>query len=234
MNVQQLNKEAKTAISLFLVFIIVATLSSVILLGLSLTGEKKGLNIPTIEQIKTKYATPELVASMKGSMYEHVTEDGDIDLVDQWIKNGAKHDDPDYVDVAEIIKLDCTNCHSRSSKMKKAIPSMPFENYEEIKEHTQAGYSWKTMSKQAHIHMYGIAMFLIIVALIFAYTTYSSKIRMTLIITGFGGAFLDIFSWWFSKFNANLVYLIYFMGGLMVASILLMSFLTLLNLWKEN
>lgn len=233
MNIQQLNLQAKTAISLFLLFVIVATLSSVILLGLSLTGEKKGLNIPTVTQIKNKYATPELVGSMRGSMYEHVVDDGDIDLVDQWIKNGSLKTDPDYEDVAEIMSLDCADCHSKSSTMSKAIPSMPLENYEQIKSHTQTGYSWKTMSKQAHIHMYGISMFLIILTLIFAYTTYKDVIKTTLIITSFGGAFLDIFSWWFSKFYPGLVYMIYFMGAIMVGSILLMSLLILIDLWKK-
>ena len=234
MNIQQLNIQAKAAISLFLLFVIVATLSSVILLGLSLTGEKKGLNIPTISQMQAKYTTPELVGSMKGSMYEHVAEDEDIDLVDQWIKNGAKKDDPGYETVAEIIELDCADCHSKSSTMSKAIPSMPFESYKEIKSHTQSGYSWKKMSKQAHIHMYGISMFLIVLTLIFAYTTYKDVIKTTLIVVSFSAAFLDIFSWWFSKYYHGLVYVIYGMGSIMVGSILLMSLLILMDIWKKD
>lgn len=234
MNIQQLNKPAKTAITLFLLFIIVATLSSVILLGLELTGNQKGLNIPTVSQIKHKYSTPELVASMRGSMYEHVTDDEDIVLVEHWIKNGAKKEDENYADVFEIIELDCADCHSRSSKMSKAIPSMPFESYEDILKHTDAGYSWSKMSKQAHIHMYGISMFLIVLTLIFAYTTYKDSVKVILICTSFGGAFLDIFSWWFSKYLPFLAYFIYIMGAIMVASILLISFLILINIWKTE
>lgn len=233
MSVQQLNTQAKTAVSLFLLFIIVATVSSVILLGLELTGSKKGLNVPTVSQIRDKYTTPELVAAMKGSMYEYVTADEDIDLVNDWIEAGAKKDDANYEDVFEIIQLDCANCHSKSSKMTKAIPSMPFETHEQILNHIDSGYSWSKMSKQAHIHMFGIAMFLIVVTLLFAYTTYKEVIRTTLIVTGFGGAFLDIFSWWFSKFVPELVFLIYSMGGLMVGSILLMSLLVLIDIWKK-
>ncbi len=234
MNIQQLNIQAKTAISLFLMFIIIATLSSVILLGLELTGEKKGINIPTVSQIQDKYTTPELVASMRGSMYEHVADDGDIDVVDRWIKNGALKEGELYPDVKEIMTLDCADCHSKSSKMSKAIPSMPFETFEEIKSHTEAGYSWSKMSKQAHIHMFGISMFLITLTLIFAYTTYKDNVKMILICTSFGGAFLDIFSWWFSKFFVGLVYMIYIMGGVMVSSILLMSVLILINLWQKK
>ena len=55
-----------------------------------------------------------------------------------------------------------------------------------------------------------------------------------LILSSFGGAFLDIFSWWFSKFVPELVYLIFAMGGLMVGSILLMSVLVLANIWKKE
>lgn len=234
MTIQQLNKEAKTAISLFLVFIITATISSVILLGLGLSGEKKGFNIPTITQIENKYTLPSLVSAMKGSMYEYVTADEDIDLITGWIKRGAKKDDTEYETVNEIIQLDCADCHSKGSTMSKAIPSMPFETYEEIKLHTDGGYSWKKMSKQAHIHMFGIAMFLITLTIIFAYTTYNEKIRSVLIWTSYSAAFLDIFSWWFSKFIPSLVYLIFTMGGIMVSSIILMSFLILLDLWREK
>ncbi len=233
MNIRQLNVQAKTAISLFLLFIITATISSVILLGLELSGSKEGLNIPTISQIKDKYTTPTIVAAMKGSMYEYVTSDEDIETVRAWIDEGAKKEGTLYEDSMEIIKLDCANCHSKTSKMSKAIPSMPFEKYEQVIEHTKAGYSWSKMSKQAHIHMFGIAMFLIVVTLLFAYTTYKESIRTGLIVASFGGAFLDIFSWWFSKYVTELVYLIFSMGGLMVASILAMSFLILADIWKK-
>lgn len=223
MTIQQLNTQAKIVISMFLLFIIVATCSSVILLGLELTGKKAGFNIPTVSQIQTKYTTPAIVASMRGSMYEHVTADEDIDIIDQWIKNGAKKEDASYKTVAQIIKLDCSNCHSKSSTMSNAMPSIPLENYEQIVEHTAAGYSWSKMSKQAHIHMFGIAMFLTILTLIFSYSSFNNGIKNILIVTSFGGAFLDIFSWWFSKYYPGFVYLIYAMGGLMVGSILLIS-----------
>ncbi len=233
MTIQQLNTQAKTAITLFLLFIITATVSSVILLGLELTGKKDGLNIPTISQIKTQYTTPAIVAAMRGSMFKHVTEEEDIDIVNQWITNGATKEDPSFKLVERIIKLDCANCHSKTSTMTGAIPSIPMQTYEQIVKHIEAGYSWSKMSKQAHIHMFGISMFLITLTLIFSYTTYSNSIKNTLILASFGGAFLDIFSWWFSKYYIGLVYLIFGMGGMMIGSILLMSILIFANIWKK-
>lgn len=234
MTIQQLNVQAKMSVTLFLLFVIIATVSSVILLGLELTGKTDGLNIPTVSQIQTKYTTPALVASMRGSMYKHVTEDEDIDLVDEWIENGAKKEDETYKTVENIIKLDCMNCHSKTSTMTGAIPSMPLQTYEEILSHTEAGYSWSKMSKQAHIHMFGIAMFLIVVTLLFSYTTFNDTLKSALVVGSFTGAFLDIFSWWFSKYYSGLVYMIYGMGGFMVSTILLMSFLIIINIWKNE
>ena len=234
MSIQQFNFQAKAAVSLFLLFVITATISSVILLGLELSGQKKGLNIPTIAQIQSKYTTPTLVAAMRGSMYEHVTADEDIDTVHNWIKEGVKKEGKLYEEAAQIIKQDCANCHSKTSKMSKAIPSMPFDTYEQIVSHTDAGYSWLKMSKQAHIHMFGISTFLVIISLLFAYTTYKESVKNVLIFASFGGVFLDIFSWWFSKFIPELVYLIFAMGGVMVGSILLMSVLILANIWNKE
>ncbi|WP_263833451.1 hypothetical protein [Sulfurospirillum oryzae] len=234
MSIQQLNTPAKTAISLFLLFVITATISSVILLGLELSGQKDGLNIPTITQIQNKYTTPFIVSAMKGSMNKEVTDDEDIDTVHNWINDGAKKEGKLYEDAWKIIQKDCANCHSKTSKMTKAIPSMPFDTYEQVLTHTESGYSWLKMSKQAHIHMFGISTFLVLISLLFAYTTYKDSIKNVLIIGSFGGAFLDIFSWWFSKFIPELVYLIFAMGGVMVSSILLMSVLVLANIWKRE
>lgn len=234
MSIQQLNTPAKTAISLFLLFVITATISSVILLGLELSGQKEGLNIPTISQIQNKYTMPSIISAMKGSMYKEVTDDSDIDTVHNWIKEGSKKEGKLYEDAWKIIQNDCANCHSKTSKMSRAIPSMPFDTYEQVMTHTEAGYSWSKMSKQAHIHMFGISTFLILISLMFAYTTYKESVRSVLILSSFGGAFLDIFSWWFSKFVPELVYLIFAMGGLMVGSILLMSVLVLANIWKKE
>ena len=234
MNIQHLNFQAKSAVTLFLLFVITATISSVILLGLELSGAKKGLNIPTVSEIKRHYTTPELVAAMRGSMYKHVTDDADIVTVDNWIKDGVKKEGSLYKSASEIIKQDCANCHSKTSTMKKAMPSMPFDTYEQIVSHTDSGYSWKKMSKQAHIHMFGISTFLLIVTMLFAYTTYKDIIKNVLIIGSFSGAFLDIFSWWFSKFVPELVYMIFMMGSVMVGSILVMSILVLANLWKKE
>lgn len=234
MNIQQLNIQAKLAFSLFLLFIITATISSVILLGLELTGSKTGINFPTISQIQNKYTTPAIISAMRGSMNEYVTKEKDIDMAEKWIKDGAKNDDPIYEKVEKFINNDCTNCHSKTSEMTKAMPGIPFESYEQILLYTEAGYSWSKMSKQAHIHMFGIGMFLIIVTLLFAYSTYSSCIRSGLIILSFSAAFLDIFSWWFSKYFAGLIYIIFGMGSLLVASILLMCALIIFDLWIKK
>ena len=49
------------------------------------------------------------------------------------------------------MKQNCANCHSKTSTMTGAIPSIPFQTYEQIVEYIEAGYSWSKMSKQAHI-----------------------------------------------------------------------------------
>lgn len=234
MNIRQLNVQAKTAISLFLLFIILGSVSSVIYIGLSLTGAKSGIQVPQISHLKSHYSESSLVAAMKGSMNQYVVDDQDITAVENWVKTGTPKEGVDYETVAEIMALDCANCHSKSSTMSKAIPSIPLENYEQIKAHTEAGYSWSKMAKSAHIHLYGISIFMIIVTLLFAYTTYPSFIRMTLILSSFSAAFLDISSWWLSKFLPLLVYVIYVMGAVMVGSIVLMSLMILLDIWKKD
>lgn len=233
MTIRQLNVEAKMAITLFLLCILFGSLASVILVSLELGGKTSGFNIPTISQIENKYTSSALVGAMRGSMYEHVSDDSDIELVSQWVENGAANDAL-FTKVHEIIQYDCTNCHSKSSKMTEAIPSIPFESYDEIKASTSPGYSLKEMAKQAHIHLYGISLFLILLTLLFSYTTYHILIKRSLISISFLSAFLDISSWWFSKYYHSLVYLMFVVGGLLIACILSMCILILIDIWKKS
>ena len=80
-----------------------------------------------------------IVVAMKTSMNEQVADDDDIDVMAEWIKNGAKNDDAFKKDIFTIIKNDCKNCHSPTSTMTKKVPYIPFASYEDIKKFTTVG-----------------------------------------------------------------------------------------------
>ena len=92
-----------------------------------------------VEKDKTVNIDPRIIVAMKTTMYDQVADDEDIDIMAQWIKQGAKDDDNFKNDIYTIIKNDCTNCHSKTSSMTRKVPYIPFASYEDIKPFTKVG-----------------------------------------------------------------------------------------------
>ncbi len=105
---------------------------------------------------------PDVVRSMKTTMYEFVSEDESIDDVMQWINNGMPRDD--FHDIIQpIMKEDCSKCHSASSTMTYAIPSLPLSYYDDVVSLSGNGI----YSRQFRINVCGIVMLLILIPLWF-------------------------------------------------------------------
>lgn len=91
------------------------------------------------EKAKPVNTDARIITAMKTSMNDQVADDEDIDIMAQWINDGAKNDDFFKKDIYPIIKNDCVNCHSRTSTMTKKVPHIPFASYEDIKNFTKVG-----------------------------------------------------------------------------------------------
>ncbi|WP_432470969.1 hypothetical protein [Amphritea sp. HPY] len=231
MRINTLNFPAKLGISGFLITVVLGALSAATLIGLLYSKHSSGFNIPEMDKVQAHYGESILISAMKGSMYEYVAEDGDIDVLTQWIADGAKDDEFFANEVMYIIEEDCQNCHSRNSQMSKAITSMPFSSYEDIVQYTDAGYSWTAMAKSAHIHLFGIAVFLIIVSLVMAFSSYVTWVKTLLISAGWVALWMDIASWWLAKFFSGFAYVIAAAGSVEIGAVCAMSGLCLLDMW---
>ncbi len=232
MTLKTLNFSARLAASFFVGTVIIGTVSSLIMLGLLLSESESGFVFPTLEGIRTKYAYPLIVTSMKTSMYEYVADDADIATVQKWIDKGAEKTFFKE-EVLPIMKADCTQCHTKSSTQTKAMPGMPLGKFEEVHPLTQAGYTWGKMSRQAHLHLFGIGVFLALLSLLMAYSSYHGWVRNLLIAASTIFLWLDVLGWWLTKYRVGFAYVIYGAGATMSASILAMCVLVLADLWVQ-
>ncbi len=98
---------------------------------------------------------PDLVRSMRTSMYEFVSDDESIHQVHAWIKDGAQEASFDQI-IRPIMKEDCTKCHSQSSTQTYAIPRIPLITFEEVHSWTKQG----VQSHQFRVNMTGVGLFL--------------------------------------------------------------------------
>lgn len=231
MRIATLNCQARLALSGFLITVILGAISAATLIGLVYSKHDSGFHIPEMDKVIAKYSDSMLVGSMKTSMYKYVSEDGDIEVIAKWINDGAKNDAYFKDEVMYIIEYDCEKCHSRSSQMSGAVPSMPMSSYEDLLQYTEKGYSWQHMAKTAHTHLFGIAVFLVIVTVIMAFSSYAPAIKTLLISAGWVALWLDIASWWLAKYADFFAYMIAAAGTVEIGTVVTMSGLCLLNMW---
>ncbi|ROS05457.1 NAD(P)H-flavin reductase [Sinobacterium caligoides] len=104
----------------------------------------------------------DVVRSMRTTMYEFVSEDESIDDVIDWIDQGRP--EQMFHDVIRpIMKEDCTKCHSASSTMTYAIPSLPLSYFDDVVALSQRGI----YSRQFRINVCGLLMLLMLLPLWF-------------------------------------------------------------------
>ncbi|WP_201348815.1 NADPH oxidase family protein [Neptunomonas japonica] len=113
------------------------------------------LEIPFKEALLAEEA--DLVRSMRTNMYEFVSEDESIDVMQEWIAAGAQQNEFESK-IKPILKEDCTKCHNRTSTMTYAIPNMPLSHYEDVLAFVDKGIS----SRQFRINMSGLSMLFIL------------------------------------------------------------------------
>lgn len=231
MRLNTLNFHAKLGITGFLITVLIGVISAAILIGLLYSGHDRGFRLPEMDKVKAKYSKSILVGSMKTSMYRYVTTDEDIEIIAKWIKDGAKEDDYFRDEVMYIIEADCQKCHSRTATMTGAIPSMPLSNYDDIRKYTEKGYSWTLMAKSAHTHLLGIGVFMVLVSLLMAFSSYQSWIKTSLLTIAWVSLWVDISSWWLAKFSDLFAYLLTIFGTFEVGAISVMSGLCLIDIW---
>lgn len=230
MMIKALNPAARIALSGFCLSVLMGLAYAMLAISMSVTGGKT--LIPSLDKVQQKYAGIMIVSAMRGSMYEHVSEDESIDAVQQWVEAGAPEDTYDS-HIAEIMDTDCTNCHSVDSTMTEAIPSMPLTRYEEVLATTSRGQPWSKIAVQTHTHLFAISALIMMLAIALSYTQTHNWVKYLLISSAFIGLWGDTLSWTLAKYVAFAGYLIPFTGALLTGSIAAMAMIVLLDCWVK-
>jgi len=226
MRLKALPVGGRLAVSLFSLTVLYALLSSMLLIVYS-TGSTAMVDL---EAVKNKYARNMLTGAMWGSMYEHVTEDESIRIVERWIAAGKPRALYD-AEVAAVMKEDCTNCHSRTSTMTKAIPSIPLTSYEDVVASSTQGLPDGKLLKGLHFHLFGIGTTLLALGALLAFSGLGGFWKVVLPLAGFAGLWLDTTGWIVGRFSEVAAYMIVSGGALMSSAIGAMAVLVLLDCW---
>jgi len=224
MRLKTLELGGRLAVTLFAVTLLGALASAELLILHSLGGTMG------IDKVKAKYTGSLLVSSMRGSMYEHVTEDESIAIVERWIAGGATQ--AGYADgVADVMDEDCTNCHSKDSTITEAMPGMPLTSHEDVVKLAARGLPGGKLLMQLHVHAFALGTILLVLALVFCAADIAPVWKVVLPVAAFVGLWLDTAGWLLGSFGEWAAWFIVAGGGLLAASIAAMSAVVLLDCW---
>jgi hypothetical protein len=229
-DIKALNLASRLAISGLCLSILYGILYAAMAISLSTTGQIA--QIPSLNTVQQKYAGIAIVSAMKGSMYDHVSDDDYIEVVKDWVEAGSSQALYD-TDIAPIMDEDCTACHSLGSTMTDAMTSMPLTTYDEVKALTKKGIPWNKLAVETHTHLFAISMMVFILSMLLSITQVFDWIKYELISAAFLGLWGDVLFWTLAKFVGFVGYLIPLTGGLLISAIAVMAIVVLVDCWTR-
>ncbi len=189
---------------------------------------KPGISIEDI--VDTYYGNrsgTRLEAAIRGPMAAYIqTEDRYV--VVQWLKDGVSREDY-QTQIYPIFAKTCLQCHTPASGLN--IPDL--STYAGVREVAKidTGESLHTLVKLSHIHLFGIGLVLFILGFIFQLTILPGWIKYPLIVIPFLAVFVDILSWFLTKWDPIYAYTVVIAGGFLGFSLSAQILISLYQIW---
>ncbi len=178
------------------------------------------------------YGNPEssrLEASLKGAMGEYLAAEEKQQVI-RWVRKGANPEE--YVKIEAILKHGCASCHSPTS----GLPVPSFTSYQELVPYTTTdlGESLKSLVRVSHIHLFGMSFIFALTSAIFVFSETSAMFRSVLIAIPFLSIWIDIGSWWFTRYKPLFAYTVIIGGLLMGLSLAVQIGVSLYEMWSSR
>jgi hypothetical protein len=197
---------------------------------LYLTAVQPHANGTLVQAVTIKYhgdrGSSRLEASLEGSMKEYATKAERQQIID-WIRAGAG--EAEFAAIKPIFILSCVSCHSAEAGMGLA----PLTTYAEVAEFTSVdlGNSIQALARVSHVHLFGMSFIFLLTGLVFSFSETARWFRATLIVIPFLAIWLDIGSWWFTKWAPLFAYTVIGGGALMGLSLAGQIVIPLYEMW---
>ena len=168
-----------------------------------------------------------LEAAIRGPMSAYIqTEDRHI--IVEWLKNGVPK--KDYLStIYPILNKTCLQCHTPASGLN--IPNLSTYSGIQKVAKVDTGESVHTLVKLSHIHLFGVGLVLFALGYIFILAILPGWIKYPLIVTPFLAIFVDILSWFLTKWDPVYAYTVVIAGALLGISLSLQILISLYQIW---
>lgn len=168
-----------------------------------------------------------LEAAIRGSMSGNI-EEGDRNVMVAWLKEGAL--EAGYTtQIKPILEKSCLACHKSSSGMN--LPD--FTTYEGLYAFAKVdtGMSMTSLLKLSHIHLFGISLLLFALGYIFILSEVNIWFKRFLILSPMVAVFVDILSWFLTKWDPFYAYTVVIAGAVLGFSMAMQMLISLYQIW---
>ncbi len=188
-----------------------------------------GLVQTTIIKYYGNRGTTRLEAALNGSMADTIGAAEKVEIIG-WIRNGAAA--ADYEKVQSLFAENCVSCHSEDSGY--SIPLLT--SYEEVAKVAEVdlGQSVRALARVSHVHLFGMSVIFLLTGTIFALSEINIRLRLVIVILPFIAIWLDIGSWWFTKYEPVFAYSVILGGALMGLALAAQILISLKEMWGKR
>ncbi|MES1981145.1 MAG: hypothetical protein V4443_01600 [Pseudomonadota bacterium] len=168
-----------------------------------------------------------LEAAIRGPMASYIQEE-DRHVMVAWLKDGAP--ETDYATrIKPILQKTCLACHSKASGMN--VPD--FTTYPGLHQYAQVdtGMSIASLLRLSHIHLFGISLLLFALGFIFIHAEVNVWFKRFLIVSPMLAVFVDILSWFLTKWDPVYAYTVVIAGAVLGLSMALQILISLYQIW---
>lgn len=217
--------------SCFLATIGIGYGAAMLLMYLQNVDPHRAMNMNLVQGVVMKYHgqrdNTRLESAIDGAMADKLDAPA-RDRLRAWIRGGA----PAATfasDIQPILEGNCAVCHNPKSGL--PVPSLA--SYEDVLEVAQPdlGESVGALARVSHIHLFGISLLFMLTGAIFALSEVRAWLRNLLLVTPFAAIWLDIGSWWFTKYAPLFGYVVVVGGALMGAALAGQIGIALWQMW---
>jgi hypothetical protein len=167
-----------------------------------------------------------LVSKLYGSMKDNAPPEVRIALL-KWADAGAPASEWEG-NIKPKVEEYCGPCHASMPGLANITDQAVMNQMTKRDE----GQSFSTLTRVSHIHLFGIAFIFFFVGWIFSYATgFSPLVKSILIVTPFAFLIVDVASWWLTKMNPNLAWLVIIGGFTYSLAATVMIFASLYQMW---
>lgn len=151
-------------------------------------------------------------------------------IIHKWIDANA----PENIfhrDILPILKPNCVDCHSPGGTMERS-PLVTYDDAARVaRPRFRAPMDYGRLSVISHIHLFGMGLFVFILAVLFNVSRFPMRIKALLTAIPFVGIVLNIGSWWLARFAPAFVYTIAIGGGMLTVGSIALALLLLIDQW---